>query len=269
MLIQAHLNDLYKACCSTETLWTGAKVEGIQQFELDLDSSSTFNRTILKRIRLGQLAEQFVFNQIEDSKGIDLIAENIQIKIDRRTLGELDAIIQKDKLLIHLEIVYKFYVYDPSQGASEIERWIGPNRKDSLKEKLAKLKTKQFPLLYHESTVEFMNELEIDVKNLEQQVLFKAQLFTPYTNTIAFELLNPKCVQGFYIHKQDLNRFEANLFYIPTKYDWMLDPNDTVEWQSLVDFRIAADVWLSQQYSPLFWMKTPEGILQKGFLVWW
>lgn len=247
----------------------GSKVEGIQQFELDIESSSVFHRTISKRIRLGQLAEQFVFNQIEDSKGFDLIAENIQIKVDQRTIGELDAIVQKENRLVHLEIVYKFYVYDPTQGASEIERWIGPNRKDSLIEKLTKLKTKQFPLLYHASTIELLSQLDIDVKTLEQQVLFKAQLFLPYSHEITFEQLNPKCVQGFYIHKNDLKQFEHHLFYIPTKYDWILDPNDSVDWQSLMSFYTATEAYFSQKQSPLFWMKTPEGLLHKGFIVWW
>ena len=37
--------------------------------------------------------------------------------------------------ILHLELVYKFYLYDKNLGEKEIERWIGPNRSDSLLEK--------------------------------------------------------------------------------------------------------------------------------------
>jgi len=50
---------------------------------------------------------------------------------------------------IHLEIIYKFYLYDPSIGLTQLDHWIGPNRRDSLVKKLTKLKQKQLPLLYH------------------------------------------------------------------------------------------------------------------------
>jgi len=58
----------------------------------------------------------------------------------------------EDEKPIHLEIQFKFYLYDAALGTTEIDHCIGPMRKDSLNEKLSKLKEKQLPLLYANET---------------------------------------------------------------------------------------------------------------------
>ena len=55
--------------------------------------------------------------------------------------------------LIHLEVSYKFYLYDENLGKLESEKWIGPNKRDSLVQKTAKLKSKQLPILFHKETI--------------------------------------------------------------------------------------------------------------------
>ena len=66
--------------------------------------------------------------------------KNYQIQNKKTTVGELDFILQKNHSPIHLEVIYKFYLYDDTFGNSEIEHWIGPNRNDNLVKKLTKLK---------------------------------------------------------------------------------------------------------------------------------
>ena len=143
-----HLQALYQAYCKTHLLWKRADINNLKQLNIPIDFDIVFLRKLEKRIRLGQLAEQFVFNQLDTCESIELLAENIQIQKDKQTLGELDALLKVDNQPIHLEIVYKFYVYDDTLGNTELKRWIGPNRKDSLVEKLTKLQDKQLPLLY-------------------------------------------------------------------------------------------------------------------------
>ncbi|WP_415859547.1 DUF1853 family protein [Aureibaculum sp. 2210JD6-5] len=109
-----------------------------------------------------------------------ILTENIQVQHDKRTVGELDCILIKDNTPIHLEIIYKFYLYDNSVGSSEIEHWIGPNRNDTLLKKLTKLKEKQLPLLYSEHTKPILDDFNLNPKIINQLVYFKAQLFTPY-----------------------------------------------------------------------------------------
>jgi hypothetical protein len=61
-----------------------------------------------------------------------------------------------------MELAYKFYLFDPSISSEPINNWIGPNRNDSLQEKLEKLKTKQFPLLYHKLAKSKFTTVAID-----------------------------------------------------------------------------------------------------------
>ncbi|SDS33567.1 hypothetical protein SAMN04515667_1943 [Formosa sp. Hel1_31_208] len=264
-----HFQDLYQGFCKTHNLWQNNTVFDMTQFNLPLSASSVFHRKQEKRLRLGQLAEQFVFNQLETSKDVTLIAENIQIKKDKQTLGELDAILQIDKQQIHLEIIYKFYVYDETLGDTELERWIGPNRKDSLIEKLTKLKDKQLPLLYSEACQSTLEHLNIHDSSVIQHVLFKAQLFVPYQIDVDFEILNSDCICGYYLRRNQIKTFSTNKFYIPTKLDWFLNPFNDVDWLNFNDFVEKADSFLNQGQSPLFWMKHKEGRLQKCFLIWW
>ncbi|MBR9846568.1 MAG: DUF1853 family protein [Algicola sp.] len=263
-----HIENLYKGFCATETLWKD-HLNGLKQLDVIMKSESLFSKVLLKKRRLGQLAEQFVFNQLEHLEQCEVLAENIQIQKDKQTIGELDALITLESKPIHLEIVYKFYVYDETLGASEIERWIGPNRKDSLIEKIAKLKNKQLPLLYSPECTTVLKDLNLNVNTIQQRVLFKAQLFIPYQKSVNFSQLNEECVCGFYINQEELNHFENSKFYIPKKLDWFLEVNDSVDWQSFVTFKTEVDEFLNQSQSPLIWIKQPDDSLLKCFLVWW
>ncbi|OUS00101.1 hypothetical protein A9Q86_11720 [Flavobacteriales bacterium 33_180_T64] len=264
-----HLQDLYLAYCNTHLLWKGAVIFNFKQLDIPLTSHPIFLRKLERKLRLGQLAEQFVFNQIETCEAIKLLAENIQIQKDKQTLGELDALITINKQPIHLEIVYKFYLYNPTIGDSEIEKWIGPNRKDSLVEKLSKLKDRQLPLLYSSESQSTLKKFEFKSLNFEQRVLFKAQLFIPYQKTIVFTVLNKECICGFYITIKQLEYFKYCQFYIPTKLDWFLKPHNIVEWLDYNSFKKESLVYLDNAQSPLFWLKDEDKNLAKVFLVWW
>jgi hypothetical protein len=264
-----HLQALYHAYCKTQALWKRANVCRLQQLEIPNGYDSLFLRKLERRLRLGQLAEQFVFNQLETCESTEILAENIQIQKDKRTLGELDTLLIVDNQPIHLEIIYKFYVYDATLGDTELERWIGPNRKDSLVEKLNKLNQKQLPLLYSQDCKLALKQLELDDFDFKQQVLFKAQLFVPYQQHVTFEVLNTDCVCGLYINTTQLEMFKNHLFYIPSKLNWFLEPHEAAEWLEYLNFKSESTPFLDNNQSPLFWMKSETGKLVKGFLVWW
>ena len=64
--------------------------------------------------------------------------KGVKIIVDKITIGEIDCLIEYLNKYIHLEIVYKFYLYDEHINTGELDHWIGPNRKDSLVFKLNK-----------------------------------------------------------------------------------------------------------------------------------
>lgn len=263
------LQQNFRGYLNTPNLWLDAKVYGMHQYILNGSTSAKFTGNVVGNLRLGKLVERFVFQQLTDDNTCDILAENIQIQDGKRTIGELDALLMTKNGPVHVEIIYKFYLFDPNQGNDELSHWIGPNRKDSLLQKLDKLKTKQLPLLYHPKTLLELENLKLKVENFKQHVLFKAQLFLPLDqNETVFYKLNPNCVYGFYIRLDDLLQFKTAQFYIPEKIDWLMEAKYEVPWLDHDNFTSEVKIWLDRKISPLFWMKD-KGILSKFFVIWW
>ncbi len=220
-------------------------------------------------IRLGKLTEQFVLFELERNESVQLLKSNIQIFRDQITIGELDCLIRQSEVNIHLEMVYKFYLYDPFVS-KELDRWVGPNRNDSLVLKLNKLKEKQLPLLYHPETQKWLNALGLRSSEFVQRLYFKAQLFVPFDALqSSFRFVSSDCIKGFYVREKDLGLFANNEFYVPAKLDWLVEPHPEVEWIPFQIFRKVISELLASQRSPLCWMKSAEGSIQKFFVVWW
>jgi hypothetical protein len=263
------LQKRYEGFLKTPCLWKGNTVFNIQQFEI-ISTSDKIEIDVFEKIRLGKYVERLVSFELEQQNNISVLAENIQIQDGKITMGELDCLLLRNNKPIHLEIIYKFYLYDASVGDTEIEHFIGPNRKDSLTEKLTKLKEKQLPLLYSDACKAYIDSFDLKAKNIVQQVYFKAQLFIPFSNQgLAFKTLNTDCIAGFYINQLELNQFEDCKFYIPSKKDWLLLPHTNVNWLSLDAFKVVTEDYFEQKFSALCWMKFNSGELKKLFLVWW
>ena len=259
----------YEGFLQTNCLWKNNVVYDLHQFEIAIISSK-INIEIDENLRLGKYIERFVSYQLAQEQSIKIIAENIQIQKEKRTLGELDCIILKDEKPIHIEVIYKFYLFDNSAGQTEIEHFIGPNRKDSLLEKLHKLREKQLPLLYAHESATYLRSIHLNIDKIEQQVYFKAQLFVPLCEeNILLKKINQACIVGFYINKKELSQFKDCKFYIPNKKDWLLVPHPNVDWLTFYPFKEKATEYLERDFSPLCWIKKPNGEVKKFFLVWW
>jgi hypothetical protein len=91
---------------------------------------------------------------LKQSKYFELLAANLQIHGEKETLGELDyiALNLKTDEVVHIELACKFYLYNEARGNTEAQKWIGPNRKDSLYEKLEKVKHKKVSIPGHSRT---------------------------------------------------------------------------------------------------------------------
>ncbi|TXD48413.1 DUF1853 family protein [Polaribacter sp. IC073] len=259
----------YDGFLQTNCLWKDNAVFDLHHFEIPYKSSK-INSILDEKLRLGKYIERFVSFELAQNTSIEIIAENIQIQKEKITLGELDCILLKEKKPIHLEIIYKLYLYDASVGHTEIDHFIGPNRKDSLLEKLTKLKEKQLPLLYSNECLEYLKTINLSSENVAQQVYFKAQLFVPIANrNIQLSKINKECIVGFYGKLKELAQFSKCKFYIPIKKDWLLVPHENVKWQSFSQFKEATTPILDREFSPLCWLKKENGEIEKFFLVWW
>ena len=259
----------YEGFLNTPCLWKDSVVFNLHQFEIT-SKSNKIEIALNEKLRLGKYVERLVSYELEQQKDISVLAENIQIQNGKVTLGELDCLLLRNNKPIHLEVIYKFYLFDASVGDTEIAHFIGPNRKDSLKEKLTKLKEKQLPLLYSDACKRHIDTFNLKAENIVQQVYFKAQLFVPFHNQdIQLTTLNTGCIAGFYINQTELNQFKDCKFNIPSKKDWLILPYTNVNWLNFDTFKAAAEDYFEQKFSTLCWVKFNSGELKKLFLVWW
>lgn len=268
---------MIKAQCvgflNTPPLWEKKQFD-IQQFEFPNLALQPFQpKAILRNIRLGHQME-YVFKQlVEYSETYDVVLYNLPIRQGKRTLGEIDFIL-KDKTndkLIHVELTYKFYIINP-EISEPFHRLIGPNRRDTFFIKMEKIKNVQFPLLHSEEGAKALFDSNIDHFKIEHQCCFKAQLFQPFGNrTIDIGPLNKDCLAGYWLRFDDFNKPEfANArFYIPSKSEWVIEPNDHVAWKSHFEIMIDLNLILLKELAPMVWLKNSNSEFKKLFVVWW
>ncbi|MFT6782104.1 MAG: hypothetical protein ACJA1A_002032 [Saprospiraceae bacterium] len=230
------MDKAYQGFSKSQLIWKGSAY-GMTQFEIPLSSMEiTALPPVPTDRRLGHQAE-FVFLQLLNAcSEYDVLAHSIQLIHDKRTLGELDYIIQnvKTKEVLHIELTYKFYILD-TIISNPIDQLIGPNRKDTFVKKLNKTRDKQLPLLYSEPSKIALKELGLEVTNIRQLVAFYAHIFVPYTDrTFRIENLNEDCISGFWVSRDQFSQevFKNYVYYLPTKTEWLHIPHDEKPWKS-------------------------------------
>lgn len=248
-----------------------SEITGVETFNLSsLDIPEALDFTLPTKLRLGHLAEKIFTELVHSSSNFRLLHENIQINENGNTVGELDFILEgiDSKQVSHVELAFKFYLLDPSISSEPINNWIGPNRNDSLIEKLTKLKTRQFPLLYHSHTISRLGE--IDTSQVSQALCFLVSLYVPYNYTGVIKPLPQEAIKGYYL---DFNVF-SNLdtsdkaYYLPPKSEWGMNPNEQQEWSSFQEISSQITASLGAKKAVLCWQKL-ENTFKEFFIVWW
>lgn len=260
----------------TQMISKASLLSGISNFDFDADSSELFADSDLElpdRLMLGKRAERYFSEWIKRSSLYELVAENVQITEEKQTLGEFDFVVKRkrDNQLIHIELIYKFYLFDPTIQGTEFEKWIGPNRGDRLDLKLSKLKDHQFPLLQSQCAQNRLRELGIAVSEIKQEVLFLANLFIPRNQEVVFDRINKAAIEGSWMKldewKQHAN--SENRYAIPDKINWFARDLKTTGWFSKDEAFERIKFYHGQKQSPLVWTKGLEGNQSRNFVVWW
>ncbi|MFC7358418.1 DUF1853 family protein [Jejudonia soesokkakensis] len=221
---------------------------------------------------LGKQAEGLFEMAIHASESFEIKAANLQVQGISETIGELDYILKHKATnrFIHVELACKFYLFDKNIEGETTAKWVGPNRKDTLADKLHKLRKKQFPLLQTSETKEILRELELTASEVQQQVCIKAQLFIPKhisKNDLPANYHN--CIVGQWIRYPDfLSEDTKATYYIPSKREWLLPVEEITEWHSFVNTTSPVLELLNKKRSPLVYKKTGTSI-ERFFVVWW
>lgn len=267
----------FQGFLNTPPLWRDSLL-GLQQFQLpknhlNLENLETEIPSLASNFVLGKRMESFFELCIKKHQRFKLLAGNIQISREKITLGELDFLL-KDKVqnkVFHIEMVYKFYVYDPD-FPNEMQRWIGPNRKDTFLRKLEKLKQKQFPLLFKPETATLLKSLGLNRDEIIQQTYFKANLFVPQKlQQNCFSKINTDCIAGSWVHFEEFTSaaywdFE---FFSPKKQDWPISPEFGETWVTHSEIIKEIKEHFQKKKSPLIWVKKPGNKFERLFVVWW
>ena len=267
------LQQQFEGFLNTPPIWQGSDF-GITQFEMPIENDLHYTGEQLpENLYLGKRAERFLEDVLNQSDRYEVLASNIQIIENKRTIGELDFIVYDNfkKQTIHLEQVCKFYVYDSSLY-KDTDRWIGPNRKDSLQQKLDKLTSHQFPLLYHPITQNILLKLGIEPENIIQQTCFKAFCFLPLGATANEGLkdINPSTAVGHYLSYNDFVELasQESQYYIPKKIDWAITPEVQESWFTFSQISEQLSSFNKEKRAPLVWQKKDHEYL-RFFVVSW
>ncbi|QJQ94373.1 MULTISPECIES: DUF1853 family protein [Halomonadaceae] len=146
-----------------------------------------------RQARLGLYHERLWQFLLSKAPGTQLLAHNLAIRREKRTLGELDMLYRRrsDGGLVHLEVAIKFYLgltSGPGEPTSQA-RWIGPGSLDSLAIKRERLQRHQLPLLELDETQAALQALRIEQGwdkggraevRIEQRVALPGVLFYPW-----------------------------------------------------------------------------------------
>lgn len=253
------MDKAYQGFLKSRTFWRGTAFD-MTQFDLPVTSIDFSNLPIVPtNRRLGHQAE-FVFLQLLDAcKDYTVLNHTIQLVEDKRTLGELDFIIQNivTKEVLHVELTYKFYIIDKSI-ISPIDQIVGPNRKDTFVNKLNKTRNRQLPLLYSSPSKRILTEMELADINITQKVAFYAHIFLPYEDmTFDFDGLNEDCIAGYWVTVSQFQRedFLNVHYYRPSKTEWLHIPHHKTIWKNHEDIMDEIASCLHENRSVMLWKR--------------
>lgn len=277
-----------RAFYKTASLWNGP-LAGVLQFplsEFDLSHLKEKNPylklpEIPENTILGKRAEYLYQWCIEQSLNYKLIAANVQINVPGKTIGELDYLIKELKTgrIFHIELVYKFYCYDPNSSQKsvhldhsqhiELSKYIGPNKRDNFVYKLDRLINHQLPLLYHPATRVQLAPLELDIDQIEQRACFLAHIFIPRDMwQHDFKYINKRSIAGYYMNKDAFAKaYSTHLYYFPHKRQWIMPAHCLTVAYSHENALLLVMSSLDRNFAPLLWMQLEDGNFEKFFVI--
>ncbi|NQX88005.1 MAG: DUF1853 family protein [Halioglobus sp.] len=247
-LADAHANvlDCTPALTPARRLWLD---------RLDRDATTLLQHLAQHRShRLGLYFEQLWQFFLAQDPATELIAHNVPVQGEARTLGEFDCLYycHEERRYVHLELAVKYYLAVPqktSDGAS-LQRWVGPNISDRLDCKLAQLLERQIRLSESSAATAVLNMLGI--ANPRREIAFKGCLFQPITGALPPRGYNRQIPLSDWVTARGLKAYCATIdlraFKVLPKRHWLSphlhtagDVVDSTGLSATVNERIAAE----------------------------
>ncbi|MBV1789919.1 DUF1853 family protein [Marinobacterium sp. D7] len=174
--------------------------------------------------RLGEHFENLVFQYLRSEADVFDIKRNIQVKSEKKTLGEFDFLIQLAQQWLHLEVALKLYLLDGD--GSSLAHYIGTRRDDCLAQKWHHMLNHQLKLTQRPEAKRQLAELGIE-QPLSSALWIKGWLFyhplrpTPRCQP---EQINPAHLKGWWLTQSELELIKApgSVYMLVRKPDWLL-----------------------------------------------
>jgi len=167
--------------------------------------------------RLGFLYQYILSQLFSNSNNYQLMAEEIQLSAEGRTLGAIDFIVKNlvNSHVEHWEVAIKFYLL--YQG-----HWYGPNAKDRLDLKLTKMLDHQLKM---SSSSAFLKRYP-EWSNISEHLLMQGRLYiNPFDNhpipkACLTQTLNPSRIKGYWCFQHQQHLIDEALFPLH-KHQWI------------------------------------------------
>jgi hypothetical protein len=191
--------------------------------------------------RLGRYFETLWAFWLENNPRFELIEQNLALRDEGKTLGELDFLVL-DKVSgqnLHWEVAVKFYlgVGDTRQHSN----WHGPGRKDRLDLKVEHLRNRQSVIYQRPVVQRLMQAMGYRVDACG--VILKGRLFYPYScnESLAPVDANPGHLRSYWLtvsalqKKNSEGNYDAKRYSPLVGYGWMASARQDhkIPWMSL------------------------------------
>jgi len=133
---------------------------------------------------------------------------------------------------------------------------------------LAKLKTKQFPLLYQNATKSSLGNLKLN--EVKQSLCLLASLFIPYQTKEIFSSSYQKAICGYYLNFESfisLNK-PSKSYYLPEKKEWGMIASQCKSWAKFDAIKNQLQESIREKQAILCWQKQDDSYAS-FFIVWW
>lgn len=144
-----------------------------------------------------------------------VLAANLQINADGRTLGALDFLVEDSRShqVVHLELAVKFYLYFPFENDAkpeDLSAWIGPNPDDNLQLKLDHLRQHQLPLSENPVVTAALRAQGLPLPH-RRAAIVKGYLFSPWQQVSNVQIsmtatgIGPDYLRGWWLYEHQFD----------------------------------------------------------------
>ncbi|MEQ9187142.1 MAG: DUF1853 family protein [Cryomorphaceae bacterium] len=255
-----------------ESMLADSSIPNVEMFGFSIDPTfPPFEDALPEKAVIGKRAELFVKHYLTHQERYELIADGTQAIVDGQTLGEFDFFLKDNErgVSIHLEMACKWYLLDPE--TDDPPSWIGPNKRDTLSKKIEKLGAQQFPLLHEAKALPTLERIGVDPSSTIQCLAFPGFAFVPTAYDGPLDPIRKECLTGAWCRLDEFKSLqnEGARYYLPNRYEWLIDPMYNREWDILDSIVKRLEVSLSKKRSTLVWTLLPDGRTERTFVVWW